>query len=282
MVGKLLKYDLKAYFRVLTPAYLTLWAIALFCRIVQFFEPSLEAMYDAFASYQVYRIIFVSSVVLLVLASIVVIVLTFAQIIILFYRNLFSREGYLSFTLPVSTDQHLTAKLLGAMIVEFAGILAVVIAAVVATFGEVLAEVWKAGTYLLGKLRLEIVEEFGAGHFGGWITEFVLLFIVAAVVQVLFYYFCITLGQRAKKNRVLMAFGVFFLVYVAVQILATLVIILVSVNPEFLDVLFNSIRDGAPGSLHLVMWIGIVIWAGIGVVEYFICRHVINRRLNLE
>ena len=282
MVGKLLKYDLKAYFRVLAPAYLILWAIALVSRIIQVFEPSLEAMYDGFASYSVWRIIFGSSVVLLSLAATVVLVLTLAQIIILFYRNLFSREGYLSFTLPVSTDQHLAAKLLGALIAQFASILAVVIAVVITTFGEMLAEVWKAGIYLMGTLRAEIVEEFGAGHFGGWMAEFALLFIIGIVMQILFYYLCITLGQRAKKNRILAAFGVFFIIYVALQILATLVIVFVSTNVDFLDTLFNSIRLGAPGSLHLIMWIGIVVYALIGVVEYLICRRTISHRLNLE
>lgn len=282
MVGKLLKYDLKAYFRVLAPAYLTLWAIALANRIIQCFEPPLEATANAVASVSAYNIVFWSSIVLLVIAAIVVAVLSVVQIVILFYRNLFSREGYLSFTLPVSTDQHLTAKLIGAFIVEFASILAIVIAGVIAAFGEMLAEVWKAGFYILGLLRTEIIEEFGKGHFGGWTTEFILALIIQAIVTILFYYLCITLGQRAKKNRILAAFGVFFLFYVAIQILATLFVIFVSVDAEVVERIMESITQGAPGSLHLCMWIGILTNAAIAAVEYLIVRRTINRRLNLE
>ena len=282
MVAKLLKYDFKAYFRVLAPAYLVLWAIALANRIIQCFEPSLEAVAKGAASATAYNIIFNSSLVLLVLACIVVGVLTVAQVIILFYRNLFSREGYLSFTLPVSTDQHLSAKLIGAFAVEVASLLAIAIAGIVAALGEMLAEVWKAGIYLLHTLRMEIVEEFGKGHFGGWTFEFILAVLVSALVTILFYYLCITLGQRAKKNRILAAFGVFFIIYVALQVLATIFIIGVSINDDWIERIFELIRYNAPGSLHLCMWIGILVEAAIGVAEYFIIRGTINRRLNLE
>ena len=282
MVGKLLKYDLKAYFRVLAPAYLTLWAIALANRIIQFFEPSIESMSAGLASATAYNIVFYSSVVAMVLAALVVLVLSFIQIIVIFYRNLFSREGYLSFTLPVSTDQHLGAKVIGAFIVELASILAVVVAAVIASFGEMLVECWKAFFYILGMLRAEIVEEFGAGHFGGWTAEFIIAVFVSMVLNILFYYLCITLGQRAKKNRVLAAFGVFFLFYVVMQVLTTLFIIFASVNPEFFENIANLIVRNAPGSLHLCMWIAILVSAAIAVLEYFIVRRLINRRLNLE
>ena len=282
MVGKLLKYDFKAYFRVLAPAYLTLWAIALANRIIQCFEPSLEAVAAGAASAVAYTIMFRSSVVLLVLAAIVVAVLSVVQIVILFYRNLFSREGYLSFTLPVSTDQHLTAKLIGAFAVEVASILAVVIACVIATLGEMLGEVWKAGIYMLRIFREEVVEEFGRGHFGGWTAEFILLVIVSALATILFYYLCITIGQRAKKNRILAAFGVFFLIYVALQVLATAFIIGISINDDWIERIFELIRLDAPGSLHVCMWIGILVTAAIAALEYFICRRTINRRLNLE
>ena len=279
MVRKLLKYDLGAYFRVLGPAYLVLAAIAVLCRVIQFFEPAAGTIS---ASSEVFRVTFISSVVLLVLASIVVLVLTFAQIIIVFYRNLFTREGYLTHTLPVSAGQHIAAKLAGAFIVDIASTLAVALAACIAMAGEMLSEVLKAAGYLVGQLRTEIIEELGRGHFGGWVTEFVLLALVSLAVSYLFYYLCITLGQRAKKNRILAAFGVFFAFYIALQILTTIFVIVVSVDSTWLESLMDSIVRHAPGSFHLMLCGGIVVGAAIGVAEYLIVRNQIARHLNLE
>ena len=281
MVGKLLKYDLRDYFRVLVPAYVTMFAIALFCRIVQFFEPALGTP-DAAPSMTIYHAVFVSSVVLLVLAGLVVLVLTFIQVILVFYRNLFTRVGYLSFTLPVSTDQHLGAKISGALIANAASVLAVVVAAGVAMLGEMLVEVVRAGAYLVGMLRDEFLEQFGAGHFGLFVTEGVIAVIVSCILSILFCYLCIALGQRAKKNRVLAAFGIFFGFYVLAQILATVLVIVVGFETQFMDDLAVWFLRSLPGSLHLVMWIGIVVCAALSAAAYAITRSSITRHLNLE
>ena len=280
MVAKLLKYDLKAYFRVLAPVYLTVFAVALFCRIVQFFEPALSTP-DTAASVSVYNAIFISSVVLLVLACMVALIITFIQVILVFYRNLFTREGYLSFTLPVSTDQHLCAKLLGAFIATFASLLVTIIAAAIASFGEVLREGVKAGWYLLRMLRADVVEEFGVVHFGGWTVEVILAVLVSFALSTLFYYFCITVGQQAKKNRVLAAFGVSFGIYILLQILATVLVILAGVTDIF-DVIENWMDRNAPGSIHAMLLGSTAISAGLAVGAYFICRRLITKRLNLE
>ncbi len=277
MVGKLLKYDLKAYFRVLVPAYLVLFTVALINRIVQIFEPA--PMAELTVAGQTYEVIFISLSVLLGLACVVTLVIAFAQIIIVFYRNLFTREGYLSFTLPVSTNQHLWAKILGALIVDAVSILAVILALVIATMGEVLAEVWKAAWYLLAKV---FVPEFGVGNAVSWGLELLVLLVVSAIAGYLFYYLCITIGQQAKKNRVLAAFGVFFAFYVVGQILMTVFMIIVSINDIWLESILESIFSMGASGVHLVLIVSIVVSSVVALVEYFINRNLIDRHLNLE
>lgn len=277
MVKKLLKYDLKAYFRVLAPAYVVLLSIALVLRLMQCFEPT-PVPGDSMVPTQVYEVLFISLVVLLVLACLTVLIITFAQTILVFYRNLFTREGYLSFTLPVSTKQHLKAKTLGAVIVSVTSTLVCLLAGVIATLGEMLVEVWKAFWYLVG----EVVEEAGAAHMTFWAIEGVVLVFAALVASYLFYCLCITLGQQAKKNRVLSAFGVFFIFYLAAQLFATLLVILVAVDAMWFVDFIEWIIDLHYTGIHLVLIAGIVFNILFAVIAWCVNRNLITSRLNLE
>lgn len=281
MVSKLLKYDLRAYFRVMAPAYLVLLSIALITRLVQVFEPPLYDPYMSGMSMtptQVYSIIFTSLLVLLALACVVVYVLTLAQTILVFYRNLFTREGYLSFTLPVTTGQHLCAKVLGALIVNIASLVAVLVAGCIASFGEMLAEVWKAGWYLLGEVR----DWTGTGNLVGYCVEGIVFLLVATVALYLFLYLCITIGQQAKKNRVLAAFGVFFGFYMLGQFLLTGFVVTIFIDDSWIIAIFEWLESLRFGAVHLMLCSGIVWYAAVSVVGYLINRSLISRRLNLE
>ncbi len=276
MVGKLLKYDLRAYFRVLSPMYLVLLSVALVTRIVQFFEPARDSLGNRL---DVYEIIFVSFCILLTIVCIAVLVISVAQIILVFYRNLFSREGYLSFTLPVSTNAHLWAKLIGSVIVSVASTLMILVAVAIATMGEMLVELVKAGNYLLFK---EILANVSTGHIVALGIEAFLLLLLASLASTLFEYLCIAIGQQAKKNRVLAAFGVFFFFFVILQILATVFVISISIDYEWFERFIEWFTLKKINGAHLALWLCIGVSAIIGAVEYFFCHRRITPRLNLE
>lgn len=268
MVGRLLKYDLKGYFRVLIPLYLAVLGTGILNRIVQFFETSTTA----------YAIVFRSSVVLVVLACIVCLLFTLAYVIITFYRNLFTREGYLSFTLPVSVNDHLHAKMAGALIVCALSVVAVLVSACIAASGEMVAEVVKAGNYLLNKAAGLL----GAGNLWGWGIEGFVLLIMGTLAGVLFFYLCICIGQLAKKNRILAAFGVFFAFYVAFQILATIGLIVVNVDYDWYSNLVDWYQDMGTGGVHFLLCCGIALSTIVALVCYLIDRHIMTAKLNLE
>ncbi len=93
MVRKLIKYDFSSYLKLLLPVQLILLGIAALNRIIQLFEDG---------SSTVYNIVFGSSVFLYVVSIIIAIVLTFVVSIVRFYQGMYSNEGYLSHTLPVT------------------------------------------------------------------------------------------------------------------------------------------------------------------------------------
>ena len=117
MVKKLLKHEFMALSRMLVPMYIILLGLALITRIIAIFET------DAV----IYDIILVSSVIILSIGLLVGLVYTMVSCIIRFYRNLFSKEGYLTFTLPVSVNAHLGTKLLTSVVAYLASLAVVFI-----------------------------------------------------------------------------------------------------------------------------------------------------------
>ncbi len=269
MVKKLIKYDFISYLRTLTPMYLILLAMGALNRFIQLFEN------DHFS----YNVVFTSSLVALIISSIVCLVMTVVMGITRFYKNLYTAEGYLSFTLPVTSSQHIISKLSMLMVFTLISLLAVLASLSVAMMGDVLTEVFKAIAYILKKLF-----RHNGAHLIFYILEIVLFGIALTVNQYLLYYGCITLGQTAKKNRILMAFGVYFIYYLITQVLGTIFVITGMFLDKIgvLEQIGNLLEENPLASTHVILILGIVLYAGLSVAYYFIIRHFMNKKLNLE
>ena len=139
MVKKLLKYEFISYLRTLVPMYIILLAIGTLNRFIQIFEN------EHFS----YNIVFSSSVAALVVASMVCGVMTMVMGVVRFHKNLYTSEGYLSFTLPVTTGQHIFAKLVMVIAFTFIGLFVIFTSASIAMLGDVLVEAFRAIGYIL-------------------------------------------------------------------------------------------------------------------------------------
>lgn len=269
MVKKLLKYEFISYLRTLTPMYLILLTMGALNRFIQLFEN------DHFS----YDVVFTSSLIALIISSVVCLVMTVVTGITRFYKNLYSAEGYLSFTLPVTSSQHIFAKLLTLTVFTLISLLAVLSAASVAMMGDVLTEVFKAAAYIFQKLF-----QYTGAHLLFYILELLLLSIALMVNQYLLYYGCITIGQTAKKNRILMAFGVYFIYYLITQVVGTVFVItgMFLNRIGVLEKISYILEENPLPSAHVILILGIVLYAGLSVAYYFIIRHFMNKKLNLE
>lgn len=269
MVKKLFKYEFISYLRTLVPMYIILFAIGVFNRFIQIFEN------DHFS----YDIVFNSSLIALIISIIVCVVMTVIVGITRFHKNLYTSEGYLSFTLPVTSGQHIFTKLVTLVAFTAIGLVVIFASASVAMLGDVLVEVFRA----IGYLAKQYFTHLGAnGAF--YIVELVILFLVAIVYQYLLYYSCITIGQTAKKNRVFMAFVTYFIYYLITQALGTIFIIVGMVFGEMgiLGRISNIINAHPYVSTHVIFVTLIAFFTALCVALYFVNRHIMNRKLNLE
>ena len=138
MVKKLFKHELQYYLRTLLPMYIVLGGVALMGRFIEFFESADKA----------YSILRTSSVVMLGITCAAVLGLTLLFCVVRYYKNLFTGEGYLTMTLPVSPQAHILVKLAAGLLVNVVSFVAVVLAVCLFTVGPWLVELWKAAVYI--------------------------------------------------------------------------------------------------------------------------------------
>lgn len=269
MVTKLFKHEVAALGRVLLPVQGILLGIAVLCRVLQLFEWD-HAIYD---------IVFGSSVFFLVVANLVSLFMVTAMGVVRFYKNLFTAEGYLSFTLPVTPAQHIFVKFTAAFLFQVIGICVSLLSVCIATAGEVLVELLKAAHYLLNEL-FKVVGE----HLFLYLLEIILLVSVSFICGMLLYYTCIAIGQLARKNRILAAVGVYFGYYAVSQVIGTVMSVLLSVFYELLpfEAISNFIEQHPIGFVHILLCGGIILSLIMAGIYFFITHIIIRKRLNLE
>lgn len=269
MVKKLWKHEYLAWLRVLPLIYGITLVIAAMLRLVILFEN--DSVY--------YNIVLFSAVAMFFIGLIVTIAAPTVFGIQRFYKNLFTGEGYLTHTLPVTPAAHLWVKALTTVSFDIASVLICLFAGMIATAGEVFSEVCKAAAYLLGYIPQDMV-----GHLSGWAAEYILLIVVAMLGSHLFYYLCICIGQLFRKNRVLAAVGVYFGFYVASQILGTVLMVVFVILGEagVWDNILELVDQHPKASLHIFLGGVVVLSALAALAEYGICHRIIRKKLNLE
>lgn len=272
MVKKLLKQEFIYYAKTLIFIFPAILMLGISTRIIQFFEnPS-----------NTYMIIITSSYILLIFASLICAISTTVLAVIRFYKNMYSSEGYLTFTLPVTNHQHIISKLLAYIVCLLVNIFTILIAWLIALSGY--KEVFQQIGYFLN----EIIKNINIGHTILFIIEIIILFVVEAIVTPLLYYSCISIGQTAKKNRILLSIGVYYLYSVIIQIIGTFFTIILTILGglgalDGIAVLLNNVIENHPiGFTHILLWIIIIISIGIGSIFYMINIHIMNKRLNIE
>lgn len=269
MVKKLLKHEFLAWMRVMPILYGIMLAVAAINRCIQLFGN--DSIY--------YGIIFGSGIFMYVAALMAGIVAPMIFGVVRFYRNLFTGEGYLSFTLPVTPANHLWVKALTAVCFSILSVVVAVLSGVIITAGEVFSEIWKAAAYLL-----DMIPEKLGGHVALYCMEAAVFAVLGVFASYLLYYMYICIGQLSRKNRILAAVGAYFAVYVISQIFGTGVGLLLLILEEagVLERVSQFVIRNPVETVHIAQCGGILINAALSAVCYLVCHRIIRKKLNLE
>lgn len=269
MVRKLYKHEFLAWLRVMSVIWIITLAMAGVHRLLQLFET--DTIYYGIVSGSALFVYFVA--VMACVAS--------PEIfgIVRFYRNFFTGEGYLTFTLPVTQRAHLWVKLSTAVIFSAASVLVCLLSVMVITAGEVFSEILKAAAFLFQEFSGEELL-----HVIGWLLELTVLLLVANFSTHLLYGTCICIGQLFRKNRILAAVGVYFGFYLIGQAVNTVLSVAIVILGEtgILDSLVIFLENQAEAAIHLFFGVSILLSALLALVYWLISHSILRKRLNLE
>ncbi len=207
----------------------------------------------------------------------------FTEILLLvrYYKNFFTDEGYLTFTLPVKKTSLLDSKLISAFIFGTASTLLVAVDVfIMFSIGapEFVfdADLWQGFFYAIGELF-----GFLGRYSAGYIILGILIIVVGTILQTLFIFACITFASSlVKKHKVLMTIGIYYGVSIALSILMN--ILALGGLPTVFTLIFRLDESNSLAAIMFILLgvLGILTLAAGGL--YLFVLYLLDRRLNLE
>lgn len=273
MVKKLFKHEYHFYLRIMAIVYAILLTMSVATRLIMTFESDTQA----------YEIISGLTLFTYVVSILATFGFAFVLSIVRFYKNMFTAEGYLTNTLPVTAGQHIAVKAITAVSFTWLSAIMVILSVLIALPSELLREIF-AGFQYVGEGFQQLDDPTIAAHLIALVAEYFLILVIAPFSGLLLYYSCISIGQLFKKNRILAAVGVYFAYYILAQIFTTIVTInlaFVATSGYFYDIIM-WIGEHPVAFMHIMMWAMIVLSAIFVLAEYFLNRWIITKKLNLE
>lgn len=261
MLNKLLKHELKATSRLLLPLYLILMLVSLLDRFVL----SLDIFTGALAIIPgLFTAVYVISI-------IAVLVTTFLLMITRFYKNLMSDEGYLMFTLPVSSERLIISKLVVSILWTFASVIAVVASlAVVFATPDNMQVFWRNFDTILAELRTVF-----KGRSALLIVEFIVMILFGVIQYILLIYVSIAVGHLFTHHKLAGSIIAYFCIYTAAEIL---IVIVLAVGGMIFRKSFAEMNS-IPA---IVFPASIVITSVFNLLYFFATNYIFKKHLNLE
>ncbi len=197
-----------------------------------------------------------------------------------FYRQLYTDQGYLMHTLPVSSHELILSKTFVAMLWRIISVLVCTISVVlllISAFGQDRDDILK-----------EMGDELSNLHMSNGIAVIILLLsLIAGIGSLLFQtytgYLAISIGQQIGKNKVLSSIGI----YIGIRIVINLITNIVSQTLTFSMAYgegkwFNSGWEPTEGTVVLFFLLADIILIGLSVGMYFLIHHFMSKKLNLD
>ncbi|MDE6606693.1 MAG: hypothetical protein K2K54_02915 [Lachnospiraceae bacterium] len=228
---------------------------------------------------------------LLLLASIFyiisIIVISFTVMIYLtvrFYRNIYTDEGYLMHTLPVSQRSLVFSKLLVAFlwivitgIVILISIFSVVVTLLTVQENISFSEIWDVLTMIFNKeYAAHFKQTFGIGTLHGFLLA--LTMAITNILQgILMIYASISVGQMFQKHKVLGSFLGYIVIHTVLQILNSVLL-----APAMFSMRFDSTMADVTNVLLPYYYFMLGESIILCIVFFFMTEYFMKKKLNLD
>lgn len=205
MLSKLFKYDFKAVFKYWWIAAVSSFGLSLIGGVCWSWTTTGREL-PSFFRYSIYQIIVIAFLGLMVISF-----LSFILVNARFYKNFFTDEGYLTFTLPVKRYDLLNSKLLLGttfslittvlIIADIILLLSIPYPGAATTVLKGIFEMFFSFDYSFTEILYSVV----------YIVEFIAIFLLSTLLSTQFIYACLTVASIVvKKARILVTIGIYY------------------------------------------------------------------------
>ena len=197
-----------------------------------------------------------------------------------FYKNKFTDEGYLTFTLPVNPHQIFLASLLNILawlVISACVVLLSVLLMVFVGTSEQVKEFFRAMVEM--DQAMGDVDEIGLPGIGLFMCLSLVQIFVAPVYAIVLLMTSITLGcVLAKKHKILATIGMYYVINMVVNVISSVL----SVVPTIM--MLGSMMENMENymyNLSLAVGLSLLMQIGLSIGGYFWSTHLMKHKLNL-
>lgn len=277
MLGKLFKHEWIAISKLLVVIHGFILIFAILSRL--FFEVSggIEVVMAA-GSNNITGIIAAIIIFVLVLFIFCAAMFTSVYIAYRFYKNVFTDQGYLTNTLPVTPAQIIVSKGLTALLWTIID-LAVLAASLLIMFanGEFMSVLLPA----LGRIF------YYCSALPAFCWVLLIMVLLSPFLMILHMYFCVAVGSLVPNHKILGAIGVYIVSYVVVQIISTVVLAVTGLGFS-VGSMDTTGMTGAEATYYVgsfltpMFLVSLVCEILFILICFFVTKYIMTKKLNLE
>ena len=283
MLGKLFKHDMRQISKVLLPFMAFVFGTTILGTAALKFAREIGYHFDDGMIKNLFSVslyfIFAFSVVALFAYAVLAVFLSVSR----YYKNLFTDEGYLTFTLPVKSSTLIFSKLWSTLIWTLVSAVVVIACIFIyVTFGG--APIGQAINVNFYKTFGEIVWTGLKWFFSALNVSYALMAIEAVIsgfvsmlYGILSLFLAITIGSIvAKKHKILASIGFYYAINTAVSTVTSVVMTILAFGAVGMK---DEVTDTF---IHLFLISMLLIYAAIMVTEFLLINHLLKKKLNLQ
>ena len=191
-----------------------------------------------------------------------------------YYKNFFTDEGYLTFALPATMEEHLHSKILSGMLWTLLSCLAAVAALFIGAFLP--SELLSSGNGMLLSVLSMLFSDFTQGvNEIYFLVLTVLTVLVSLISQLILFYTAITLGSLFMSKHKIIGSVLFYFV-------ANTIISVFSSIFSTIFTIASAISENIAFMIIMSLASAIIVNIAVAVIGYFIILSMLKKRLNLE
>lgn len=280
MLGKLLKHEWKAVWKVPTLLIVVLMIMAVVSGLT-FALPIWDSDWIGLplSGMLLFLLFYVAMI-----AVVIGITIYFA---VRYYKNMFTDEGYLTHTLPVTARQLLVNKVITMSAWNLIAVIAVALSLVVFGGVTVLSLAAKEGRFAFD--ILEAIEELKEirdypffNGFQSFAVSGIVMILMSAVSGTMMVIGSITLGQMVRKHRILGSIGAYFAINTVTQVVSMVIIFPIMIKMVNDEEFLNNF-EMSPFSFYTTTYtVMSVVFLAASVGLYFLSEYLLRKKLELE